>query len=443
MTAHGRHWLPLAVVALAIAVFIPAQAQQDEDADQYWPQWRGPYQNGVSRTATPPVEWSETKNIKWKTEIPGLGAATPVVWGDRLFLLSAVPVGVSDDEEHEYRGALPERDVHRYVVIAVDRRDGRIVWERVASERQPHEATHATAGTYASSSAITDGEHVVAFFESNGLYVYDMDGNLVWQKDLGDKRVLTEGGEGTTPALHGNTLVLVWDHNDDSYIVAFDKRTGEELWRTGRDELDTWATPIIVEHGGRAQVVTNGWSRLRSYDLETGEEIWYTTGLTPLTIPSPVAGDGMVYAMSGFNGAFLKAISLVDAHGDITGTGAIAWSHNRDTPYVSSPLLYDGALYFTKYVHGILSVFDAKEGKAHYGPQRVTGLRNIMASPVGADGRVYLTGRDGTTVVIRHGKTYEVLATNKLDDQFSASMALVDDKIYMRGDTYLYCIAES
>jgi outer membrane protein assembly factor BamB len=150
----------------------------------------------------------------------------------------------------------------------------------------------------------------------------------------------------------------------------------------------------------------------------------------------------MVYAMSGFNGAFLKAISLIDARGDITGTGAIAWSHNRDTPYVSSPLLYDGALYFTKYVHGILSVFDATAGKAHYGPQRVTGLRNIMASPVAADGRVYLTGRDGTTVVIKHGKTYEVLATNKLDDQFSASMALVDDQIYMRGDSYLYCIAE-
>jgi len=429
-------------VGFAVIALISTGNAQSPEAEQFWPQWRGPHQTGVSRTATPPVEWSETQNVKWKTEIPGLGAATPVVWGDRLFLLSAVPVGVSETEEHEYRGALPERDVHRYVVIAVDRHDGRIVWERVASEERPHEATHATAGTYASSSAITDGEHVVAFFESNGLFVYDMEGNLIWEKDIGNKRVLTEGGEGTTPALHGNTLVLVWDHNDESFIVAFDKRTGEELWRTARDELDTWATPIIVDYGGRAQVVTNGWSRLRSYDLETGEEIWYTTGLTPLTIPSPVAGDGMVYAMSGFNGAFLKAISLIDARGDITGTGAIAWSHNRDTPYVSSPLLYDDALYFTKYVHGILSVFDAKAGKAHYGPQRVTGLRNIMASPVGADGRVYITGRDGTTVVIKHGKTYEVLATNKLDDQFSASMALVDNQIYMRGDSYLYCIAE-
>jgi len=443
MTEQVRGLFQFCACVVTIFLIPVAGLAQQGSAEDFWPQWRGPHQNGVSLTATPPVEWSETKNIKWKTEIPGLGAATPVVWGDRIFLLSAVPIGVSKEESHEYRGALPERDVHRYVVVAIDRHDGNIVWERVAGEQTPHEATHATAGTYASSSAITDGEHVVAFFESNGLYVYDMLGNLVWNTDLGDKRVLTEGGEGTTPALYGNTLVLVWDHNDQSFIVAFDKRTGEELWKTDRDELDTWATPIIVEHGRRPQVVTNGWSRLRSYDLQTGEEIWYTTGLTPLTIPSPVAGDGMVYAMSGFNGAFLKAISLVDARGDITGTGAIAWSHNRDTPYVSSPLLYDGALYFTKYVHGILSVFDAKEGKAYYGPQRVEGLRGVMASPVGADGRVYLTGRDGTTVVIRHGTTYEVLATNKLDDQFSASMALVGDQIYMRGDSYLYSISEN
>lgn len=440
---HGRGWwLTLVVVGLALSGLPPAATAQENEAARYWPQWRGPEQTGVSRTATPPVTWSETKNIKWKTEIPGLGAATPVIWGDYLFLLSAVPVGVPPEQQHEYRGALPDRDVHRYVVMAIDRHNGSMVWQRVAGERKPHEATHATAGTYASSSAITDGEHVVAFFESNGLFVYDMDGNLVWEKDLGDKRVLTEGGEGTTPALHGNTIVLVWDHNDDSFIVAFDKRTGEELWRTPRDELDTWATPIIVEHGGRAQVITSGWSRLRSYDLETGEEVWYTSGLTPLTIPSPVAGDGMVYATSGFNGAYLKAISLIDAHGDITNTGAIVWTHNRDTPYVSSPLLYDDSLYFTKYVHGILSVFDAKAGTAHYGPQRMEGIRNIMASPVAADGRVYITGRDGTTVVIRAGSTYEVLATNKLDDQFSASMALVGNRIYMRGDVYLYCIEE-
>ena len=434
-------WAPWLAAAMILASAAPTLSQ-DAHADRFWPQWRGPDQTGVSPTATPPLSWSETSNIKWKTEIPGLGASTPVVWGDSVFLLTAVPLGVSAEEQHEYRGALPQRDVHQYVVLAYDRHDGSLLWQRVAGERQPHEATHPSAGTYASSSAITDGTHVVAYFESNGLFVFDMDGNPVWDVNLGDKRVLTEGGEGTSPALYGNTLVLVWDHNDQSFIVAWDKRTGEELWRTPRDELDTWATPIFVEHSGRVQVVTNGWSRIRSYDLETGDELWYTTGLTPLTIPSPVASDGMVYAMSGFNGNILKAISLIDARGDITESGAIVWSHARDTPYVSSPLLYDGLLYFTKYTHGILSVFDAKSGTPHYGPVRVEGLRNIMTSPVAADGRVYMTGRDGTTVVLRHGPTFEVLATNKLDDQFMASMALVDDEIYMRGDRYLYAIAE-
>ena len=442
MTSNRRWWLPLLGVCLAVASVTPVAVAQEPDAERFWAQWRGPQQNGVSRTATPPLEWSETKNIKWKTEIPGLGAATPVVWGDRIYLLTAVPVGVTAGEQHQYRGALPERDVHQYVVLAIDRRDGHVVWERVAGARRPHEATHASSGTYASSSAIADGEHVIAYFESNGLYTYDTDGNLLWQTDLGDKRVLTEGGEGTTPALHGNYLVVVWDNNDESFVVAFDKRTGEELWRTARDELDSWSTPLIVEHGGRAQVITNGWSRIRSYDLETGELVWHTNGLTPLTIPSPVAEDGMVFAMSGFNGSVLKAISLTDARGDITGTSAIAWSHNRDTPYVSSPLVHDGLLYFTKYIHGILSVFDAKTGTTHYGPKRVQGLHEIMASPVAADGRVYITGRDGTTVVLRHGETFEVLATNTLDDYFSASMALVGDEIYMRGDRYLYCIAE-
>ncbi len=442
MTTRRTLWATVLVTGLVLVSAGPTRAGQDAEADRFWPQWRGPYQTGVSQTATPPLEWSETTNIKWKIEVPGLGAATPVVWGDRLFLLTAVPLGVPREEQHQYRGALPERDVHRYMVLAIDRRDGSILWERAAQEHQPHEGTNPLSGTYASSSAVTDGESVIAFFESNGLYVYDMDGNPVWDVDLGDKRVMTERGEGTSPALYGNTLVLVWDHNDQSFIIAWDKRTGEELWRTPRDELDTWSTPIFAEHAGRVQVVTNGWSRIRSYDLETGELVWYTAGLTPLMIPSPVAGNGMVFATSGFNGNILKAISLADARGDITGTGAIVWSHNRNTPYVSSPLLYDGSLYFTKYTHGILSVFDAQSGTPHYGPQRVAGLRNIMASPVAADGRVYLTGRDGTTVVLEGGPTFEVLATNKLADQFSASMALVGDEIYMRGDTYLYCIAE-
>jgi outer membrane protein assembly factor BamB len=292
---------------------------------------------------------------------------------------------------------------------------------------------------------VTDGERIIAYFESNGLYAYDLNGTLLWQKSFGHKNVLSETGEGTTPALYGDYVVVVWDHQggSGSFIVALDKRTGREIWRADREELDTWSTPLIVDHEGRRQVITSGWASVSSYDLETGKILWHTGGLTPLTIPSPVVEDGLVIATSGFNGSSLKAIRLTNAGGDLTGTGAIAWSLDRDTPYVPSPLLYSGVLYLLKSNSGILSVFDAKTGTPHYRLQRLQALPNVYASPVGADGRVYITGREGTTLVIRHGAKFEVLATNHLDDEFEASPALVGNEIYLRGNSYLYCIAET
>jgi outer membrane protein assembly factor BamB len=440
--AHRRVRLTAVVVSLLGVWLAPTRAARDPAAERYWPQWRGPYANGTSKTAKPPVEWSETKNIKWKVEIPGRGAATPVVWGDRIYLLTAVPVGLTGDATHSARGGLDPRDVHRFVVLALDRRDGHILWERVAAEVRPHESTHPLNGTWASSSAATDGEHVVAFFESRGLFVYDMKGTLVWEKHFGEKSVLSETGEGTTPALYGNDVILVWDHQGESFIIDLDKRTGREMWRVPRAELDTWSTPLVVEHEGKAQVVTAGWSSINGYDLETGKILWHTSGLTPLTIPSPVAEDGMVIATSGFNGSSLKAVRLAGAKGDITGTSAIAWTLDRDTPYAPSPLLFNGVLYILKSNNGILSVFDSKTGTPHYRAQRLRDVPNVFASPVGADGRVYIAGADGTTLVIRHGPTFEILASNALDDGFMASPALVDNEIYLRGAKYLYCIAE-
>jgi outer membrane protein assembly factor BamB len=427
---------------LVAGALVPTRAARDSNADRFWPQWRGPFASGVSRTAKPPVEWSETKNIKWKVEVPGRGAASPIIWGDRIYLLTAVPMGVTGEEAHKARGGIEPRHLYRFVVLAIDRRDGRIVWERVATEEKPHESTHPLNGTWASSSAATDGEHIIAFFETRGLYAYDMEGKLLWQKRFGEKRVLSETGEGTTPAIYGNYVVLVWDHQGDSFIVVLDKRTGREIWRAERAELDTWSTPLIVEHGGRAQVIASGWSSLRSYDLETGNVVWHTTGLTPLTIPSPVAEDGMVIATSGFNGSSLKAVRLADARGDITGTSAVAWTLDRDTPYSPSPLLFDGVLYILKSNNGILSVFDAKTGTPHYRAQRLNDVPNMFSSPVGADGRVYFAGADGATLVIRHGPKFEILATNSLDDGFMASPALADNEIYLRGNKHLYCIAE-
>ena len=412
------------------------------DAQRFWPQWRGPYANGISTTAKPPLEWSETKNIRWKVEIPGRGSSTPVIWGDRVFVTTAVPVGVTGEAQHAPRGALRPRGVHRFVVMALDRKTGKTVWEQVTNEAEPHERSHVDNGTWASSSAITDGESVFAYFESFGLYAYDLNGKLKWKKDLGDKRMRNEFGEGSTPALHGNTLVIVWDHlnGDGSFIVAIDKRDGKELWRIPREEIDTWATPLILDVHGRPQVIVPAMKRNRAYDLETGAVVWEGDGLTMNPIPSPIHSDGLVVLMSGFQGNDLRVVKIGEAKGNIDGTSAVAWSFDRDTPYVPSPIVSDGVLYFLKTNSGILSAFDVKTGKPYYQNQRLDGLPNVFSSPVAAGGRVYFTGREGATIVIRSGPTFEVLAKNSLDDGFDASPALVDGEMYLRGYKNLYSI---
>ena len=430
----------MALAVLALTSLAMAATPVDQTADKYWPQWRGPYASGVSKTADPPIEWSETKNVKWKVEIPGRGSASPVVWGDRIFLLTAVPIGVDAAASHAPRGGLA-RTAHRFEVLAIDRASGTTIWERTAREAVPHEASHAENGTWASSSAITDGKRVFAWFESEGLYAYDMDGRLLWQADLGKKQMRMQFGEGSTPVLHGDRIVVVWDHQGSSFIVALDANTGKELWRVPRQEIDTWATPLVVEQDSRAQVIAPGKNKIHSYDLETGSVVWEAPGLTMNPIPSPVYGDGMVFAMSGFQGSRLRAIRLADAKGDLTGSSAEAWSLDHDTPYVPSPLFYDGVLYFLKTNSGLLSAYDAKTGKPHYQLQRLDGLPNVFSSPVGASGRVYITGREGTTLVIKHGPTYEVIAKNTLDDGFDASPALAGNDMYFRGYKYLYALS--
>ena len=431
-----------AIVLALVAALGSLPIAQSSPAERFWPQWRGPSATGVSRTANPPLEWSETRNIRWKREIPGRGSGSPVVWGDRIFLVTAVPLGVDVRSAHESRAHVQPRDVHRFVVMALDRQTGEILWQRTAHEERPRQPSMKD-GTWASSSPITDGQRVYASFDSSGLYAYDMNGVPLWQKQLGEKRMFADVGEsGSTPVLHDGRLIVVWDHQGESFVVALDARTGAELWRARREEVDSWATPLVVTHEGRAQVVTAAEKRVRSYDLETGRIVWESDGLTMNPIPSPVGGDGMVFVMSGFRGSKLMAVRVGDAKGDITRGRAIAWTLERDTPYVPSPMLYDGFLYFLKSNSGILSVVDAKTGTPHYQLQRLEGLSEIYASPVAARDRVYLTSRDGTTLVIRHGSTFDVLARNSLDDGFDASAALVEGDIYLRGYRYLYNIAE-
>lgn len=418
--------------------------------DRYWPQWRGPLGTGVAPGADPPTEWSETRNVRWKVEIPGHGSASPVVWGDRLFVLTSVPAGAGEESNegffarlrNRFTGGVGSGETQQFAILALDRSDGRIVWERTALTEQPHEGRHGT-GSWASPSPVTDGEVICAFFGSRGLYCYDMDGALLWDRDFGDMTIFFGFGEGASPALHGDSIILLWDHQGQSFITALDKTTGEERWRTERDEMTSWTTPLVVEYDGRAQVVTSATDRVRSYDVATGRLLWEGDGVTLNAIPSPVAADGMVFLMSGFRGNQLYAVDLARADGDVARTDAIVWSLDRDTPYVPSPVLHDGILFFTKSNAGVLSAYDAASGRKVFGPERLPGIRDVYASPVAAGGRLYVTSRDGATVVLDAGRDFSVLATNQLDDGFDASPAVVGAEIYLRGQQYLYCISAS
>ncbi|NUO81006.1 PQQ-binding-like beta-propeller repeat protein [candidate division KSB1 bacterium] len=432
----------LALVLLAATV--TTSSNTPTDYEKNWPQWRGPHANGVAAHANPPLEWSETKNIRWKIEVPGKGLSSPVVWGDRVFITTAVALEQSvaaEAGEGRRRGGIAPTSRHKFVLLALARRDGKVVWERTAIEAVPHEGTH-NDGSWASNSAITDGEHVIAHFGSRGIFCYDMQGKLAWQKDLGDMSTRNGFGEGSSPALHGNTLVVNWDHEGESFIVALDKRSGKELWRNKREEITSWSTPLVVTHEGKTQVIVNATNRVRAYDLASGAVIWECGGMTVNVIPSPVTAEGVVYVTSGFRGSALRAIRLAGAKGDITDSPAVLWKYDQDTPYVPSPLLYGDKIYFLKVNSGILSCLNAKTGASHYGPQRLEGVPSIYASPVAAAERVYVTSRDGMTLVIKHGPAFEVLASNKLNDEVDASIAIVDREIFLRGGKFLYCIAE-
>lgn len=335
---------------------------------------------------------------------------------------------------------MPDR-LQQFTILAIGRADGKLLWKRVLREEQPHEGTHAT-GTWASASAATDGEIVLAFFGSRGLYALDMDGKPLWEKDLGDMKVKLGFGEGSTPALAKDRVVVQWDHEGESFLVALDRKTGRELWRTKREEATSWASPLVVEHRGQTQVVTSATNKVRAYDAARGELLWETPGMTANAIPSPVQKDGLVILTSGFRGNALLAVKLDEAKGDVSASPAIAWRLDRDTPYVPSPLLYGDLLYILKGNNGLVSCFDARTGERYYGPERIEGVPNVYASPVGAGGRIYVAGREGATAVLEHGRGFKLLATNTLEDGFDASPVAVDKELYLRGQKHLYRISE-
>ncbi len=440
-----RKFVSIFVYFYFMPVFVLG-AEPQADFEKNWPQWRGPHANGVAPFGNPPIEWSETKNIKWKIEIPGKSHATPIIWNNRIFVLTAIETDKQVEKQTKAKRRLGPpntrtSNVHKFVIFAINRSDGQIVWQHTAREELPHEGRHPT-GTWASNSPVTDGEHVYAYFGSRGLYCYDMQGNLKWEKDFGDMSIKLSFGEGSSPVLYNDKIVINWDHEGQSFIIALDKKTGKELWKVTRDEGTSWATPLIVESNGQPQVITSATSRIRSYDIATGALLWESSGMTRNVIPSPVAANDLVFVMSGFRGNALQAINLSEAKGNIAGSNALVWTLDRDTPYTPSPLLYDDMLYFLKKNDGTLACFNANTGEEYFSRQRLKGIGGVYASPVGAGGRIYISSLNGTTQVIKHGTQYDVLAVNKLDDGFSASPVIVANELYLRGAKYLYCIAE-
>lgn len=393
-----------------------------------WPRWRGPFDNGVAR-GDAPTAWSDSENIAWKAEVPGKGHSSPVIWGDRIFLTTSVADGAE--------GAGSD---YAFSVLAYDRKTGERVWERTALRQKPHEGYHRTYGSYASNSPVTDGQTLIAFFGSRGVFAYDLDGKLLWSKDAPALRMRNEFGEGLAPVLHADTLLLTFDHEGEDSMVALDKKTGRELWRVERDQPSNWAPPLVIEHGGRTQAIVSGPSAVISYDIENGEVIWQCAGLGLNTIPAPVYDGKRVIVMSGFRAPNLLAIDLDGASGDLTGTEHVLWTNQRGNSYTPSPVLHDGILYMLT-DNGMLSALDAATGEAHYQQQRLPKPYTFKSSLVAAEGKLYMATEDGDVVIVKMGPKYEVIATNTIADEFFiATPAIADGEIYLRGKSTLYCI---
>ncbi len=427
-----------------LVVFVANPATADETAS--WPEWRGPNANGVATNAKPPIEWGNEKNIRWTTPLPGRGHSTPVVYGDRVFLTSAVPVGAKLSPRMSGRPGehdnLAVDSKFQFVVLCVDLKTGAILWTRVVHEALPIEAGHNSA-SLASASPVVDSDQVYAHFGSHGLYCLDFNGKVEWKKDFGQMHSKHGHGEGASPTLSGDTLIVNWDHEEKSFLVALDKASGNELWRRDRDEDTSWSSPIVIEQGNAKQVVVCGTNRVRGYELQSGRILWQCGGMSSNIVATPVYSNGVLYVGSSYEKKILMAIDLKDAVGDITNSKHILWSRTRGTPYVPSMLLYDEALYFLTHYQNVLTKVHGPTGKEIAKPIRLGSLGNIYASPVGANGHVYVTDLSGTTEVVTHAEQPRSVAVNRLGEAVSASLAIIGNDILIRGEKNLYCIGST
>lgn len=429
---------------LLLVLFFMTTLAFSEDS---WPAWRGPQANGVApKTAQPPTKWDEKNNIKWKIPLSGKGSATPIVWGEQIFVVTATktdrlakPEELPKIDPTFQTKTTPPNHFYRFEVFCYDRHSGKEIWKQVANEAVPHEGHHETH-SYAAGSPTTDGKRLYVSFGSFGIYAYDLSGKLLWKRDLGRIHSRLGWGEAVTPVVHADALILNWDQEANSKLIVLDANSGKTKWEAQRDEKTSWNTPFVVDHQGQTQVIINGTNRIRSYNLKDGKVLWEVGGMTVNAIPSPLVSEGVAYIMSGYRGAAAVAVPL-KGKGELKENQVI-WRYGKGTPYVPSPILYEGRLYFTAGNTPVLTVLDAKTGKVLLDGERLPKLGSFYSSPMIAGGHLYLADRNGTTAVLTLGDKPEVVSLNKLDDSFDASPVAVGKTLYLRGEKHLYAIED-
>jgi outer membrane protein assembly factor BamB len=436
------------IVCLLTVSVLPSPVAWAASGGSNWPQWRGPASQGISEEKGLPSEWSDTKNVAWKTPISGRGHSSPIVWGNRIFLTTAIEGPVVPDHK-VYKHMLGGQEFkhpdwagadHSYTfkLICVDANTGKIVWERAAYDGPVFDHRH-RRNTYASPTPVTDGKHVYAFFGSEGLYCYDFNGKIVWKQSLGGIPQLGMG-PGSSPVLYENLLIVTADQDggDTSYIVGLEKMTGKQVWKTARNNHASWATPVLVKTSKRTELIVSGSETAVSYDPATGKELWKCKGVESHAIPTPVVSGDIAVLSAGSQAKRAMAIRL-GGSGDITDSANILWKYQKGTAYVPSPILYGEYVYLMT-DSGILTCIDVKTGEVKYEGGRVPIPAKFMASPVAFDGKILLTSEDGDTFVLKAGPTFEVLHTNSLAEPIFASPAISQGKIFIRGEQNLYCI---
>ena len=443
---------------LILALLLPIPAAAAEPDGVYWPGFRGPGACGIAEGAALPVQWNTEKNenIRWKTAVPGLAHSCPVIWGDRVFLTTAVSqqpdpqlkVGLYGDI-----GSVDENTPHRWQVLCLDKRTGEVMWKKTAREGVPTIKRHPKA-THANATPATDGKHVVAFFGSEGLYCFDMAGKLRWKKDLGrlDSGYFrvpeAQWGFGASPVIHDGLVIVQCDVQTGSFLAAFRVDDGEEVWRTPRDDVPTWSTPTVHFGAGRGQVIVNGYKHIGGYELATGKALWNLTGGGDIPIPTPVVAHGLVFITNAHGRAAPIYAIRLGATGDITlpsGASAspqIAWSVSRGGAYMQTPLVYGDYLYNCRN-NGVLSCYRAKTGERVYQQRLSTSRTGFTASPVAGDGKLYFTSETGTILVVRAGPEYMLLARNEMGEICMATPALSEGTLFVRTQRHLFAIADA